>query len=200
MGNEYIAPIERLIEAFRSLQGVGRKTATRMAFSILDFSKEQTEAFAQALTEAKEQIHPCKTCYNLCDSDLCAVCADSERDATTVCVVEDARALMAMEKVREYKGLYHVLGGVLSPLNGVGPDKLHIPALLKRLESGEVKEVILATNPTVEGETTAMYLTRLIKPLGIKVSRLAYGIPVGGDLEYADAVTLLRAVEGRQEL
>jgi recombination protein RecR len=171
-----------------------------MAFGILDFSREQTEAIAQALIEAKEQIRPCRVCQNLCDSELCSVCADSERDTSVLCVVEDARALMAMEKVREYRGVYHVLGGVLSPLNGVGPDQLHIPALMKRLEEGSVKEVILATNPTVEGETTAMYLTRLIKPLGIKVSRLAYGIPVGGDLEYADAVTLLRAVEGRQEM
>jgi recombination protein RecR len=200
MGSEYIAPVERLIEAFRALPGIGRKTATRMAFGILDFSREQTEAFAQALIEAKEQIRPCRVCQNLCDSELCSVCADSERDTSVLCVVEDARALMAMEKVREYRGVYHVLGGVLSPLNGVGPDQLHIPALMKRLEEGSVKEVILATNPTVEGETTAMYLTRLIKPLGIKVSRLAYGIPVGGDLEYADAVTLLRAVEGRQEM
>lgn len=200
MAEEFIAPIERLVEAFRSLPGIGRKTAVRLAFGILDFSQEQTEGFAAALLEAKKQIRPCSICHNICDGELCEICADPDRQKELLCVVEDSRALMAMEKVREYRGVYHVLGGVLSPMNGIGPDQLNLNSLLQRLQQGEVREVILATNPTVEGETTAMYLTRLIKPMGIRVSRLAYGIPVGGDLEYADAVTLLRAVEGRQEL
>ncbi len=200
MAEEYIAPIERLIEAFRSLPGIGRKTAVRLAFGILDFSEDQAVSFATALLEAKKQIRPCEICHNICDGARCAVCADPERTQDLLCVVEDSRALMAMEKVREYRGLYHVLGGVLSPIKGIGPNQLQIDSLMNRLSKGEIREVILATNPTVEGETTAMYLTRMIKPLGIKVSRLAYGIPVGGDLEYADAVTLLRAMEGRQEL
>lgn len=200
MAQEFIAPIERLVEAFRSLPGIGRKTAVRLAFGILDFSQEQAQSFANALLEAKSQIRPCCVCHNICDGDICEICADDDRQKDLLCVVEDSRALMAMEKVREYRGVYHVLGGVLSPMNGIGPDRLQIASLLQRLQTGEIREVVLATNPTVEGETTAMYLTKMIKPLGIKVSRLAYGIPVGGDLEYADAVTLLRAMEGRQEL
>ncbi len=200
MAEEMIAPIERLVDAFRALPGIGRKTALRLAFGILDFSEEETVAFAQALLEAKQQIQPCRICHNLCEGELCSVCADSERDTRIVCVVEDARALMAMEKVKEYNGLYHVLGGVLSPMNQIGPDQLHIDSLLARIKTGGIEEVILATNPTVEGETTAMYLTRILKPLGVTVSRLAYGIPVGGDLEYADSVTLLRSIEGRKEL
>ncbi len=200
MAEEFIEPIERLIEAFRSLPGIGRKTAVRLAFGILDFSEDQAVAFATALLEAKKQIRPCSICHNICAAEKCAVCADSDREQHLLCVVEDSRALMAMEKVREYHGVYHVLNGVLSPIKGIGPNQLNIDSLLERLKQGEIQEVILATNPTVEGETTAMYLTRLIKPLGVKVTRLAYGIPVGGDLEYADAVTLLRAMEGRQEL
>lgn len=200
MAGEMIAPIERLVEAFRSLPGIGKKTATRLAFGILDFSEEETVAFAQALLEAKQQIHPCPTCHNLCDGEQCSVCADTTRNRKIICVVEDARAVMAMEKVKEYNGLYHVLGGVLSPMNQIGPDQLQIASLLARVEAGGVEEVILATNPTVEGETTAMYLTRVLKPLGVQVSRLAYGIPVGGDLEYADSVTLLRSIEGRRTL
>ena len=170
----------------------------RLAFAVLDFSEEEAFAFADAVRGAKEQVKTCRICQNISDGELCPICADEKRDRSVICVVEDAKAIMSLEKVREYNGVYHVLHGSLSPMNGIGPDKLKIPELLARLGSGEVEEVIIATNPTVEGEATAMYLTKLIKPLGIKVSRLAYGIPVGGELEYADEVTLMRALEGRR--
>ena len=155
-------------------------------------------AFADAVRDAKEKVTTCRVCQNISDGELCPICADEKRDRSVICVVEDAKAIMSLEKVREYNGLYHVLHGAISPMNGIGPDKLKIPELLARLGSGEVGEVIIATNPTVEGEATAMYLTKLIKPLGVKVSRLAYGIPVGGELEYADEITLMRALEGRR--
>lgn len=195
---EYILPLEKLIEQFRHLPGIGQKTAVRLAFAVLDFSEEEAFAFADAVRGAKEQVKTCRICQNISDGELCPICADEKRDRSVICVVEDAKAIMSLEKVREYNGVYHVLHGSLSPMNGIGPDKLKIPELLARLGSGEVEEVIIATNPTVEGEATAMYLTKLIKPLGIKVSRLAYGIPVGGELEYADEVTLMRALEGRR--
>lgn len=195
---EYILPLEKLIEQFRHLPGIGQKTAVRLAFAVLDFSEEEAFAFADAVGGAKEQVKTCRICQNISDGELCPICADEKRDRSVICVVEDAKAIMSLEKVREYNGVYHVLHGSLSPMNGIGPDKLKIPELLARLGSGEVEEVIIATNPTVEGEATAMYLTKLIKPLGIKVSRLAYGIPVGGELEYADEVTLMRALEGRR--
>ena len=165
---------------------------------MLDFSKEEAFAFADAVRDAKEKVTTCRVCQNISDGELCPICADEKRDRSVICVVEDAKAIMSLEKVREYNGLYHVLHGAISPMNGIGPDKLKIPELLARLGSGEVEEVIIATNPTVEGEATAMYLTKLIKPLGVKVSRLAYGIPVGGELEYADESTLMRALEGRR--
>ena len=195
---EYILPLEKLIEQFRRLPGIGKKTAVRLAFSVLDFTAEEAEAFADAIRGAKEQVKTCRICQNISDGELCPVCADENRDRSVICVVEDAKAVMSLEKVREYGGVYHVLHGAISPMAGIGPDKLRIGELMARLGDDTVKEIIVATNPTVEGEATAMYLTKLIKPLGIKVSRLAYGIPVGGELEYADEVTLMRAIEGRR--
>lgn len=197
---EYILPLEKLIEQFRHLPGIGHKTAVRLAFAVLDFSKEEAYAFADAVRGAKDNVTTCKVCQNISEGELCPICADSSRDRSVICVVEDAKAVMSMEKVREYRGLYHVLHGAISPLSGMGPDDLRINELMERLKSGEVREVILATNPNVDGEATAMYLTRLIKPLGISVSRLAYGIPVGSELEYADEVTLMRALQGRRSI
>ena len=169
-----------------------------MAFSLLDFSDGDAEDFAAAIIEAKRKIRPCRVCGNISEDGLCMVCADDKRDRSVICVVEDARAVSALEKVREYHGLYHVLGGAISPMDGIGPDELNIKSLLERLEG--VDEVIIATNPTIEGETTAMYISKLLKPLGVKVTRLAYGVPVGGELEYSDEVTLFRALEGRRDL
>lgn len=196
---EFIAPLEELIEGFARLPGVGRKSATRYALSVLDMNDEDITAFANALSGAKTRIKRCRICGNFTDTDICPVCEDSQR-GPIICVVEDVRALMSIEKVREYRGKYHVLGGVLSPMNGVGPDQLNIASLLSRIVTENIGEVIIATNPTVEGEATAMYLTKLLNPLGVKTSRLAYGIPVGADLEYTDAVTLMRALDGRREL
>ncbi len=196
---EFIAPLEELIEGFARLPGVGRKSATRYALSVLDMSDEDIASFAEALAGAKTRIKRCRICGNFTDTDICPVCEDAGR-SSIICVVEDVRALISIEKVREYRGKYHVLGGVLSPMNGVGPDQLNIASLLSRIASESIGEVIIATNPTVEGEATAMYLTKLLSPLGVKTSRLAYGIPVGADLEYTDAVTLLRALDGRREL
>ncbi len=197
---EYILPLQKLIEAFCRLSGVGHKTAVRYAFSILDMSEEDAAAFADAIISAKQNIHECEVCGNLSDAPVCAICSDSARDRSVVCVVEDAKTVMALEKVKEYRGLYHVLGGAISPMDGVTPNDLRIAELLERIAGGEIKELILATNPNIEGETTAMYLSRLISPLGIRVTRLAYGVPVGADLEYADEVTLLRALDGRRDL
>ena len=197
---EYIESLQKLAEQFGRLEGVGKKSAMRMAFSVLDMSPEAAAELSAAIIEAKERIHLCPICQNITDRDLCLVCADEGRDRSVVCVVADPKAVISMEKVREYKGTYHVLGGVISPMNGITPDKLKIKELLARLSDGEVQEVIVATNPTVEGEATAMYLSRILKPLGITVSRLAYGISVGADIEYADAVTLNRALEGRREI
>ena len=169
-----------------------------MAYAVLAFSDEEAKEFADAILEAKEKIHLCPICQNLTDKEVCAVCDDLDRDGSVICVVEDAKAVMALEKVREYRGLYHVLHGVISPINGVTPDQLKIKELLPRLD-GSVEEVIVATNPTVEGEATAMYIAKLVKPLGVRVTRLAYGVPVGADLEYADEITLYRALEGRRD-
>ena len=171
----------------------------RMAFSVLELDAAAAEEFANAIIEAKQKIHECPVCGNLTDKELCSVCEDDSRDKRTICVVEDVKSVMSIEKVREYKGLYHVLHGVISPTNGVTPEKLKIRELLARLNEGEIEEVIVATNPTVEGEVTAMYLARLLKPIGIKVTRLAYGVPMGSDLEYADEITLFRALEGRRD-
>lgn len=196
----YIEPIEILSEKFRRLPGVGKKSAVRMAFSVLDLSDEEAAAFAEAILDVKRNVKVCSVCGNMTDSDVCAVCSDEERDHTTVCVVEDARDVIAFERVREYTGLYHVLGGAISPLQGIGPGDLTTNLLIKRVSEGTIKEVIIATNPNVEGETTAMYLSKLLAPFGVKTTRLAYGIPVGGNLEYADEVTLNRAIEGRREI
>jgi recombination protein RecR len=193
-------PLTRLIEQFASLPGIGRKTAQRLAFYILTLTKEQAQEFAGAILDAREKIKYCSVCRNYTDQELCEICGDPVRDKSTVCVVEDAKDVAAFERTREYRGLYHVLGGLISPMDGIGPDQLFIKELLQRVQEGTVQEVIMATNPTVEGEATAMYLGRLLKPFGVKVTRLAYGIPVGSDLEYADEVTLFKALENRSEL
>lgn len=198
--SEYIEPVERLADMFRRLEGVGKKSALRMAFSVLDMSEESAKEFADAIIAAKTQITLCSCCQNISVGELCELCSSHKRDRRVICVVEDSRAVMAIEKSAVYNGLYHVLHGAISPMHGIGPDKLKIKELLTRLNSDEVSEVIVATNPTVEGEATAMYISKLITPLGIKVSRIANGVPVGGDLEYADEVTLRRAIEGRRTI
>lgn len=192
--------IEKLIEQFEKLPGIGRKSAERIAFHVLQMPNKYAEEMCAAISEAKEKVVFCDTCQNLTDRSPCEICADDARDASVICVVETPKDVAAMEKMREYKGLYHVLHGALSPMDGVGPDELKIAPLLARLADDSVREVIMATNPTVQGEATAMYLCKLLKPLGVKVTRIAHGIPVGGDLEYADEVTLLRAMEGRREM
>lgn len=197
---EYIEPIEILSEKFRRLPGVGKKSAVRMAFSVLDLTDEEAESFANAILDAKRNVRLCSVCGNMTDSEICSVCSDVERDRSIVCVVEDSRDVIAFERVREYNGLYHVLGGAISPLQGIGPNDLTTEQLMKRVNEGEIKEVIIATNPNVEGETTAMYISRLLSALDVKTTRLAYGVPVGGNLEYADEVTLNRAIEGRREI
>ncbi len=197
---DYIESLQRLAEAFGRLDGVGRKSAMRMAYSVLDLPDEEAAAFAQAIRDAKEKIHLCPVCMNLTDRELCSICEDENRDRSVVCVVEDPKTVVSMEKVREFRGVYHVLHGAISPLNGVTPEQLKVKELLHRLEEGGIREVIVATNPTVEGEATAMYLSRLIRPFGIRVTRLAYGVPVGSDLEYADENTLYRALQGRQSV
>lgn len=199
MAGYHVPPLESLVEKFESLPGIGHKTALRLAYFVLDMPKEQAEGFAGAILEAHEKIHYCAVCCNLTDDELCPVCRSPVRDKALICVVEEPKDVFALERAGEYSGLYHVLHGAISPLSGIGPEQLKIKELLPRIDGG-VREVIMATNPTVEGEATAMYLSRLLKPLGVKVTRLAYGIPVGGDLEYADEVTLQRAMEGRQEL
>ncbi|MBQ4611943.1 MAG: recombination protein RecR [Clostridia bacterium] len=195
-----IVPLERLTEQLERLPGIGRKSAARLAFHLLYMPEEQARAFTQAIVDARENIHECPTCCNLTDAAQCPVCEDPRRDRTVICVVEDPQDVLAIERTREYRGLYHVLHGTISPMDGRGPEALRVKELLHRLEDESVTEVIMATNPTVEGDYTAMYLSRLLKPLNIKVTRLAYGIPVGGDLEYADEVTLSRSLEGRSEL
>jgi recombination protein RecR len=195
-----IKPLARLHEQLRRLPGIGSKTALRLAYHVLDMPAEDVRELANALLSAKEQIRVCSCCFNLCDSELCDICRDKDRDRTVVCVVEQPQDLMAMERSRGYKGLYHVLHGVLSPLDGVGPEQLKIKELLIRLQSGEIKEVIVATNSDVEGEATATYLAHLLKPVGVTVSRIAHGLPVGGDLEYADEVTLSKALENRRNM
>jgi recombination protein RecR len=197
---EFIEPLEELIEQFRHLEGIGRKTAVRLAFSVLGFSEDQAADFAAAILNAKTKIRRCAVCQNISSDELCPVCSSSVRDTSVICVVEDPRAVLAIEKVKEYRGLYHVLNGAISPMKGIGPDKLKIKELTERLTDGTVKEVILATNPTVEGEATAMYISRLLRSYPVKVTRIANGVPVGGDLEYADEVTLFRALQGRTDI
>ncbi|MBQ6718073.1 MAG: recombination protein RecR [Clostridia bacterium] len=198
--NYNIVPLTELINQFSRLPGIGKKTAQRLAYSILEQPPERAKQFAEALINAREKIHFCATCQSLTDLDICQICSDERRDKSVICVVEDPRDVMAFERTREFGGVYHVLHGVISPLDNIGPDKLRIKELMSRLSDGAVKEIIMATNPTVEGEATASYISRLVKPMGIKVTRLAYGIPVGGDLEYADEYTLARALEGRNEI
>ncbi len=195
---DYILPLQRLIEKFRSLPGIGGKTAVRLAFSVIEGSEEAAQSFADAILSAKREICTCEICGNIATSPVCPICEDSERDKSMICVVEDARDVMAFERLRDFHGVYHVLGGLLSPMNGVGVEDIRIRELLERLHGDEVKEILIATNATVEGETTAMYIARLLEPLGVEVTRLAYGIPVGSDLEYADEITLHRALEGRR--
>ncbi len=195
---EFIAPIQRLIEEFRRLPGVGGKSAARYAFATLELSEEEAARFADAIIGAKRDVHTCPICQGLCTEELCDICKDESRDSSLICVVENAKDVMVMERVRGYRGTYHVLGGALAPLDNITPDKLKIKELLARIEEGEVKEIIIATNPTPAGDTTAAYLARILEPSGVYVSRLAYGIPVGGDIEYADEVTLYRAMEGRR--
>ena len=196
----YSPSIEKLIQSFEKLPSIGNKTAARLAFYILNASEEETNEFVSSIVNAKKNLKYCSKCFNISDTDPCPICANPKRDQSQICVVEDVRDIVAMERTHEFKGVYHVLHGSISPMNGVGPDDIKIKELLSRLMDGQVKEVILATNPRVEGEATAMYLSKLIKPLGIKVTRIAHGIPVGGDLEYTDEITLTKALEGRREL
>ena len=192
--------LKRLMECFAALPGIGRKTAQRLAFHVLDMPEEQAKGFAQAILEAKEKIHSCKVCQNFTDKEICDICASPERDGSVICVVEEPKDVMAFERLREYRGLYHVLHGLISPLDGIGPESIRIKELLVRLQEEDVREIIMATNPTIEGEATAMYLSKLLKPMGYRVTRLAFGIPVGGELEYADNVTLNKALENRTEI
>ncbi len=197
----YAKPLSRLIAELSKLPGIGGKTAQRLAFHILSMPEEEARGIAEAIVDAKENMHFCSVCGNLTDQDPCDICSDNSRDRSVVCVVENPRDVSAMERVKEYHGLYHVLNGAISPMDGIGPDDINLRSLIVRLqENDDIKEVILATNPNIEGEATAMYIARLIKPAGIKVSRIAHGLPVGGDLEYADEETLYRAMEGRREL
>ena len=196
----YTGPISRLIEEFSKLPGVGRKTAQRLAFHVINMNNNDVEGLAKAIIDAKREIKYCSVCCNITDTDPCSMCSNKNRDSSVICVVEDPRDVAAMERTREFKGKYHVLNGVISPMDGVGPDMIKIKELIIRLGSEDVKELIMATNPTIEGEATAMYIARLVKPMGIKVTRIAHGLPVGGDLEYADEVTITKALEGRREI
>jgi len=200
---QYIAPLAKLIEHFRALPGIGSKMAVRLAYHVLDMDAAKARALAEAIVEAREKIGFCSVCCNLSDQDPCAICTSEKRDRSKICVVEQPQDVTAVERMKDYKGLYHVLHGSLSPLSGVGPENLRVKELLHRLEGeagAEVQEIIMATNPTVEGEATAMYLARLLKPAGLKVTRIAHGLPIGGDLEYADEVTLAKALENRKEI
>ena len=195
----YSPTIERLIENFEKLPSIGHKTATRLAFYMLNLNEESTNEFINAITEAKKNLKYCSKCFNITDVDPCHICSSAKRDPSVICVVEDVKDVVAMEKTHEFKGVYHVLHGSISPMNGIGPEDIKIKELLERLRE-DVKEIIIATNPRVEGEATAIYLSKLIKPIGIKVTRIAHGIPVGGDLEYTDEVTLSKALDGRREI
>ncbi|MEB1806354.1 MAG: recombination mediator RecR [Bacillaceae bacterium] len=197
---QYPEPIAKLMEGFMRLPGIGPKTASRLAFFVLDMKEDDVLDFAKALVNAKRNLTYCSVCHNITDTDPCRICEDTKRDRSIICVVQDAKDVIAMEKMKEYFGLYHVLHGAISPMDGIGPEDIKIPELLKRLQDETVQEIIIATNPNIEGEATAMYISRLVKPTGIKVTRIAHGLPVGGDLEYADEVTLSKAIEGRREL
>ena len=198
--SSYSPSIEKLIESFEKLPSIGHKTAIRLAFHMLDLNEEETNEFINSITDAKKKLKYCSTCFNISDTDPCPICSNPKRDSNVICVVEDVRDIIAMERTHEYKGVYHVLHGTISPMNGIGPEDIKIKELLNRIRDTKVKEIIIATNPRVEGEATSIYLSKLIKPLGIKVTRIAHGIPVGGDLEYTDEVTLMKAMEGRREI
>ncbi len=197
-GNNF--SIQNLAEHFRKLEGIGAKTAQKLAFNIIDMPLEEVQQFAQAMLYAKEHIKSCPVCFNFTDRDECDICSNPQRDRSVICVVEQPADIISFEKIRDYKGLYHVLHGVISPMDGIGPDDLRIKELITRVGSREIKEVILATNPTIEGEATAMYISKLLRTLNINTTRIAYGIPVGGELKYADEITLLRAFEGRRSI
>ena len=196
----YAPSIEKLIESFEKLPSIGHKTAQRLAFYMLDLSNEEVKEFTDSIINAKTNLKFCSKCFNISDTDPCNICSNPKRDESTICVVEDVRDVLAMERTHEFKGVYHVLHGSISPMNGVGPDDIKIKELLSRIIEGNIKEIILATNPRVEGEATSMYISKLVKPLGVKVTRIARGIPVGGDLEYTDEMTLTKALEGRSEM
>ncbi|EIQ2372938.1 recombination protein RecR [Listeria monocytogenes] len=196
----YPEPITKLIDSFMKLPGIGPKSAARLAFYVLDMKGDDVLDFAKALVDAKRNLSFCSVCGHITDKDPCYICADTSRDRSVICVVQESKDVIAMEKMRDFHGLYHVLHGTISPMDGIGPEDINIPDLLKRLQDDTIEEVILATNPNVEGEATAMYISRLLKPSGIKVTRIAHGLPVGGDLEYADEVTLSKAMEGRREV
>lgn len=196
----YAAPIAKLIDELSKLPGVGNKTAQRLAFYILKMSSADVEQLASAITSAKRNIKQCRICCNITDSEVCSICANTRRDSSIICVVEDPKDVVAIEKMRDFKGLYHVLNGAISPMEGIGPEEIRIKELLRRVADNDIKEIIIATNPNIEGEATAMYISRLLKPAGILVTRIAHGVPVGGDLEYADEVTLMKALEGRREI
>ena len=196
----YSPSIEKLIESFEKLPSIGNKTAARLAFYMLDRPQEEVDEFVNSIINAKKNLKYCSKCFNISDTDPCSICSNEKRDHSVICVVEDVKDVVAMERTHEFKGIYHVLHGSISPINGIGPDDIKIKELLSRLMEGNVKEIILATNPKVEGEATAMYISKLVKPLGVKATRIAHGIPVGGDLEYTDEITLSKALEGRREL
>lgn len=200
MAGYNVASLARLVEQFERMPGIGHKSAQRLAFYVLNMKKEDAKAFSEAILSAHEKIKKCSRCCNLAEEELCPICKSTRRDESVICVVEDPRDVMAFERTHEFEGTYHVLHGVISPMNGIGPEDITVKELLSRMGDGKVQEVIMATNPTVEGEATAMYISRLLKPMGISVSRLAYGVPVGADLEYADEVTLTKALEGRRSL
>lgn len=197
---DFAPSVSRLIDELKRLPGIGQKTAQRLAFFLLRVDREQALALADAIREAKEKVRECSVCNNITDTDPCHFCTSATRNRALICVVEEATNIQSVEKTRQFNGLYHVLGGSLSPLQGIGPDQLKIKSLIERLKGGAVEEIIIATNPTAEGEATAVYLSKLIKPLGVRVTRIAMGIPVGSDLEYADEVTMLKAMEGRRDL
>ena len=196
----YPEPIAKLVDSFTKLPGIGPKTAVRLAFFVLNMKEEDVLDFAKNLVNAKRELTHCSICGHITDVDPCIICSDESRDETTICVVQDSKDVIAMEKMKDYRGKYHVLHGAISPMDGIGPEDINVPSLLKRLKDENVEELILATNPNIEGEATAMYISRLVKPAGIKTTRIAHGLPVGGDLEYADEVTLSKALEGRREL
>lgn len=196
----YSPSIEKLIESFERLPSIGHKTATRLAFHMLDLGEKETEEFISSIVTARRNLKFCSKCFNISDTDPCQICANPKRDNAIICVVEDVRDIIAMERAHEFKGLYHVLHGSISPMNGIGPEDIKIKELLNRINEEKINEVILATNPRVEGEATAIYISKLLKPFGVKATRIAHGIPVGGDLEYTDEITLMKALEGRREI